>query len=360
MGLSSLAPLCARAHEFDYQALQLIWDPQSSVLRGQVITDPRRVAGEGAARASRLLALLRDNLRLEVDGRPCPLRFEPRELWVRAGATAGDVVMAYCSVAHAPSSLRVFAGTWLHGLQVTVQRVAADAAVLTDRTMVLGGSWSPRFDFGAARGAWSAPPVDARPRQPPALSGWALARNYLWHGVSHILDGGWDHVAFVAALVLGAGLSGVGAWIARLTAFTVAHSITLALGALGWVVLPRACVESLIALSIALMALLNLRTRRPVRARYALGLAFVFGLLHGQGFASVLIDAGLPVAGLVLALLAFNLGVELGQGVWASGFWLALRALPAARARQLIALCSWLLVGLGLYWTWERVLFALG
>jgi hypothetical protein len=143
----------------------------------------------------------------------------------------------------------------------------------------------------------------------------------------------------------------------RLSAFTVAHSITLALGAFGWVLLPRTVVEPLIALSIALLAIIQMfRTERSARSRYELLVPFLFGLLHGQGFASVLIDAGLPVSGLVLALLAFNVGVELGQAIWASVFWLGLRAVPAKVAPRVLWLCSLGLALLGLYWTWERTL----
>lgn len=364
------APHALRAHELDYQSLQLIWDPASACLRGQVITEPQRVAGEGAARATRLLAQIRANLRVEVDGNGCPLRLEVRELWVPAGATPGDVVMAYCSPGHVPARVRVFAGAWLHGLQVTLQRVAADGGVLSDRALVLGGSWSPVFDFWASRPGSGEPATQPRVRAADsgerAASRWELAGRYLGHGIGHILDGGWDHVAFVAALVVGvaggagAGSAGFTALLVRLTTFTVAHSITLALGALGWVVLPRPLIELSIAVSIAAMALLGVRTRRTrASGRAALALAFGFGLLHGQGFASVLIDAGLPVAGLVVALLAFNVGVELGQALWAGVFWLGLRALPEAHARARLVLCAWLLFGLGLYWTWERLLVVL-
>ena len=116
-----------------------------------------------------------------------------------------------------------------------------------------------------------------------------------------------------------------------------------------------------IALSIAVLALLQLLQRRrrdhSVRPRYDLAVPFAFGLLHGQGFASVLIESGLPVTGLVVALLAFNVGVELGQALWACGFWLALRSLrflPEKPAQRVLWLCSLGLIALGLYWTWER------
>jgi hypothetical protein len=96
------------------------------------------------------------------------------------------------------------------------------------------------------------------------------------------------------------------------------------------------------------------RTRAGFSATAADLVSFAFGLLHGQGFASVLIDAGLPLAGLLVALLAFNVGVELGQALWASLSWLGLRALPAKLAPRVVGLCALGLALLGLYWTWER------
>ena len=94
------------------------------------------------------------------------------------------------------------------------------------------------------------------------------------------------------------------------TAFTLAHSVTLSLAALGVVTLPSRLVESVIAASVVLAALNNLRGTIE-RRRWVL--AFVFGLIHGFGFASVLADLGLPQGALVLALVGFNVGVELGQ-----------------------------------------------
>lgn len=351
-----LLPLsAAHAHELDFQQLQLIWDASDNTLRGQVVTEPRQFTSRGEARAEEVLGFLRDNLDLEIDAVSCKLGFEVRELWVPAGATNGDVVMVHCALDHRPHTLRVFAGPQLHGLRVEVQRLLPDGEVFTDPTLVLAGSWSGVYDF---EGGWNSGPS----RAPAAASAdqlpsWALAWRYLRYGVDHILDEGWDHVAFVATLVVGATQLGFTGLIMRLSAFTVAHSITLALGAFGWVLLPRHVVEPLIALSIALLALMQMfRSERSARSRYELLVPFAFGLLHGQGFASVLIDAGLPVSGLVLALLAFNLGVELGQAIWASVFWLGLRALPAKLAPRALWVCSLGLAGLGLYWTWERVL----
>ena len=127
-------------------------------------------------------------------------------------------------------------------------------------------------------------------------------------GIEHILTG-YDHLLFLLALMLRGG--GIWSLLKIITAFTVAHSITLALAALDVVVLPGALVESVIALSIAYVALENLLPRYAASRRWAV--SFLFGLAHGFGFSSVLREIGLPKENLLLSLLNFNLGVEVGQ-----------------------------------------------
>jgi hypothetical protein len=114
---------------------------------------------------------------------------------------------------------------------------------------------------------------------------------------------------FLLALMLRGG--GLWSLLKIITAFTIAHSITLALAALDVIVLPSALVESVIALSIAYVALENLLPRYAVSRRWAV--SFIFGLAHGFGFSSVLREIGLPKENLLLSLLNFNLGVEAGQ-----------------------------------------------
>jgi HupE / UreJ protein len=156
-----------------------------------------------------------------------------------------------------------------------------------------------------------------------AASGWQQLLDYGREGVWHIWIG-FDHILFLLSLLLPA----VGLWAGRqwqpverfglafwdvlriVTAFTVAHSITLSLAALGLVSLPSRLVESCIAASVVLAALNNIR---PVFHQRRWMVAFAFGLIHGFGFASVLADLGLPQGALALALLGFNLGVEVGQ-----------------------------------------------
>lgn len=136
---------------------------------------------------------------------------------------------------------------------------------------------------------------------------------YLKLGVQHILTG-FDHLLFVLGLLLLVGVN----WriVKAVTAFTVAHSITLSLAALGIVRFPSAVIEALVALSIILVAVELLRSPdRPatLTRRHPWIIAFSFGLLHGLAFAGALADIGLPVRAVPMALLLFNLGVEIGQ-----------------------------------------------
>ncbi len=140
-----------------------------------------------------------------------------------------------------------------------------------------------------------------------------IAGSYFSLGVEHILSG-LDHLLFVLALVLI--VRGTGRLVATITAFTLAHSITLSLATFNLVSLPGPPVEASIALSIVFVAAEILRVQRggsSLTARAPWLVAFAFGLLHGFGFASALQESGLPTHAVPLALLCFNLGVEAGQ-----------------------------------------------
>ncbi len=181
---------------------------------------------------------------------------------------------------------------------------------------------------------------------------WA---DYILLGFEHIVPKGIDHILFVLGLFL---LSA--AWkplLWQVSAFTLAHTLTLALTIFGVISLSSAIVEPLIALSIAYVALENLFTRELHPWRPAL--VFVFGLLHGMGFASVLWELGLPADHAVSALIAFNIGVELGQLlVIAAAFTLVFRLLkrPALYRKAVVIPGSALIALTGLYWTWGRVM----
>ncbi|MFC5511637.1 HupE/UreJ family protein [Massilia jejuensis] len=181
-----------------------------------------------------------------------------------------------------------------------------------------------RLTHGAATSsAIFAPDARAQALQVAAPARWRQFADYVRHGVWHIWIG-FDHILFLVSLLLPAVLvRSSGQWQGRetlkasaidvlkiVTAFTLAHSLTLSLAALGALSLPSRLVESAIAASVVLAALNNLW---PLVHRWRALVAFVFGLIHGFGFASVLADLGLPQDALVVSLVGFNVGVELGQ-----------------------------------------------
>ncbi len=172
-------------------------------------------------------------------------------------------------------------------------------------------------------------------------------------GVEHIVPKGLDHILFVLGLFFSSLILGSLLW--QVTAFTLAHTITLAVAALGIVQVPGAIVEPVIALSIVWVAVENCMFKQTNKWRPFI--VFCFGLLHGLGFAAVLNEYGLPKGNLVPSLLAFNIGVELGQ----------LMVLFAAAAlvwlirnkswyRQRVQIPASLMIALvGLFWFVERV-----
>ena len=178
--------------------------------------------------------------------------------------------------------------------------------------------------------------------------------NYLYQGILHIIPKGLDHILFVLALFL---LSKSFKTLAyQVTVFTFAHTITLLLAGYGVVKVPADIVEPLIALSIALVALENLYHSQLKPWRVAI--IFAFGLLHGLGFASVLLDLGLPQQWTFLSLLSFNVGVEVGQLLVVSGAFLLVGWFNQSRwYRHAVVLpCSALIAVTGLFWTIERVM----
>ena len=180
-----------------------------------------------------------------------------------------------------------------------------------------------------------------------------IVRQYLVLGYTHILPKGLDHILFVIGIFL---LSPrFKTMLLQVTAFTVAHSITLGLSIYGIVSLPSRIVEPLIALSIAYVAIENLVTRelKPWR----LALVFMFGLLHGLGFAGVLRELGLPRDEFLTALLTFNLGVEGGQLTIIAAATVAVApVMKKGWYRQRVVIpASLLIAAVGLYWTVTRL-----
>jgi len=186
----------------------------------------------------------------------------------------------------------------------------------------------------------------------------AVLREYLGLGVVHILAG-WDHLAFIACLCL---LTRGRLLLTLVTAFTIGHSLSLALAFFEVVRIPVPPVEATIALSIAFMAREALRARsvdpesRRARLRY-MAVVGAFGLLHGLGFASVLEELQVAPAERLPGLIAFNLGVEVGQLLFVSVVLGAMWAAGRIRLERPVRLATLYGVGaLGCFWTIERVL----
>jgi hydrogenase/urease accessory protein HupE len=189
-------------------------------------------------------------------------------------------------------------------------------------------------------------------------SGGEIARAYGLLGIEHILSG-FDHLLFVLALLFLVGFNRRLVW--TITAFTVAHSVTLALSALGWLTLRSPPVEATIALSIMLVAGEALHGRQTLARRWPALVAFLFGLVHGLGFAGALQEIGLPENHLPVALLTFNGGVELGQLLvvaLAYGLYRTFARWPQLQLARVPALYS---IGvLAAYWSIERIVAILG
>lgn len=341
----------------------------------------------GSRAGGGIAPLLAEKVQLTRGGRPC----EPVSDPLPAAAPEGQVVYEWrvrCAGGGALVLTSTFlldeAPSHLHFARIETADGSVRERVLSDAapSWALGDPSAP--DGGAA----------------PDAAGTGFA-GYVALGIEHIATG-WDHLAFVLALLLLAASFGEVA--ALVTGFTVAHSVTLALAVLGVVRPEPAAVEALIGFSIALVAAENgwllggrgravpwtvtalllgmaglaaigignvpagalaglalfsrchfallVRSDRPARLRAAV--AFAFGLIHGFGFAGILAEMALPTDRLVPALLGFNLGVELGQLAIVALAWPALRAFAGLADgrphRALTEVTSAAICGLGLFW----------
>jgi hypothetical protein len=239
------------------------------------------------------------------------------------------------------------------------------AAILPEGTTSVTFGWDKRFGTlvlrhidvedgytGYLRSGEISPkiPVEGGAR----LNGVQTFISYIPIGFDHILPKGLDHILFVLGLFfLSIHLRPL-LW--QVTAFTLAHTVTLALGALGWVSVSPAIVEPLIAASITFVAIENVMT--PRLSKWRPFVIFGFGLLHGLGFASVLGEIGLPEDRFFPALIAFNVGVELGQLTVISlaflsvGLWFGHKSWYRAR---ISIPASLVIAAVGAYWFFERV-----
>ena len=263
--------------------------------------------GELRSRHDEIAAYAGARLALRGDGQPCTLQVGAQQVDTHTDGAYSVLPLRVACTAATPAALEV-GYTLFADLDPQHRGLLKLTTPTGTRTAVLGPQANPQsFALGAAG----------------AGSTWAQFVTFVREGVWHIWIG-FDHILFLLALLLPA----VGVWRARrwqpvdrlapagwdvlriVTAFTVAHSVTLSLATLGWVSLPSRLVESAIAASVVLAALNNVW---PLFQGRRWLVAFVFGLIHGFGFATVLADLGLPQDALVLALVGFNIGVELGQ-----------------------------------------------
>ena len=274
-------------------------------------------------------------LTLNVDGDAIPLQISSLDI-----PEIGDVELPRtsqlelrASVSGEPSTMQL---TWPDGYGSLLLRQIGPENPFTG--YIAGGETSPKILIagGEARGFFS------------------VFAQYIPVGFDHILPKGLDHILFVLGLFFFS--TALRPLLIQVTSFTLAHTVTLALGALGIVTIPGSIVEPIIAASIVYVAIENVFSKqmnpwRPV-------IIFIFGLLHGLGFASVLGEFGLPAGQFVAALIGFNVGVELGQltvialAFLAVGYWFGSKDWY----RQRIAIpASLIIAAVGAYWFVERV-----
>jgi hypothetical protein len=190
--------------------------------------------------------------------------------------------------------------------------------------------------------------------QPPGKGDWLIAiGRYLMVGFHHIIPEGLDHILFVLGLFLFS--ARMKPLLLQVSAFTVAHSITLGLALYGVVRLPSAVTEPLIAASIVFVAVENLFVKEVKPWRYAV--VFCFGLVHGLGFASAFASAGLQRQDFLIGLVGFNLGVECGQlavivGAFLLVGWFRHRSWYR---RAIVIPASSLIALVALFWTFQRI-----
>ncbi len=197
-------------------------------------------------------------------------------------------------------------------------------------------------------------------RVPKDASSWQIVQTYSWLGITHILLG-FDHLLFVFALLLI--VKNMRRLLWTVTAFTLAHSLTMAVSTLGIVHIPQAPVEAIIALSILFLAMEIMHEKQGkvgLTSLYPWLIAFIFGLLHGFGFAGALAEIGLPQQAITLALVFFNIGVELGQLMFVATVVLMVvilqRLTYPALLDKLQTAVVYMMGGVSAFWLIERTL----
>ena len=307
------------------------------------IDDARRVTVSVSADA-RALALKTEalggsqaaHLDLRLDGQPVALT---ASVTGDVPGRSGFVALEFTGLAPASSRRLTFRTIAIAGTYPLLVRHTRETELDgDDRYEWIGGSaWSRVYDLDALGEADGG-----------STLGGAVAL-----GFTHIVPKGLDHILFVLGLFLLS--SRARAIVAQVTAFTAAHSVTLALGAAGVVSMPAAIVEPLIALSIVYVGAENLRSTSLGRGRLAV--VFAFGLLHGLGFAEALSSLRLSSAGWLATLVGFNIGVELGQLAVIGTAAIALaraRVRPDAYRAWIVRPASLAIAAAGVVWMVER------
>ena len=289
-------------------------------------------AGREAGAAGRILAVVLEHSRLAFDGHAAVWKAE----WANPEPNARELDLRLSG--EIPSGSKALAWSNSLPLGTYLLTVSTEGEKEPARVWMEAGETSPPIALNAR----VLPPTRTQ-----------VAREYLALGFTHILPKGADHILFVLGIFLFSKR-----WkpvLAQVTAFTLAHTITLALTVYGVVSLRPAIVEPLIALSIVYVAVENVFASRLTASRLAL--VFGFGLVHGMGFAGVLSSLGLPRSRFITALLCFNGGVELGQlAVIACAFLivgLPFRREAWYRARVVVP-ASLAIAAVGLYWAISR------
>lgn len=310
--------------------------------------DGKVLWGEFRAREDEIGSAVLDRISIGDPGNRCALKSQPAGIDSRGGETY-LVIPFRGDCPSLGGSLEIG-----YGLMFDVDAQHRGLVSVTSG----GGTQSFVMTPGAASVS-----VDAR-----TAGAAALFVTFVWHGAHHIWIG-YDHILFIITLLLGAVVARqAGAWVPVeslrsalvaitkvVTAFTLAHSLTLGLAALDIMRLPVPLVESAIAATITLAAINNIV---PLVTRKLWLVAFVFGLVHGFGFANVLADLDLPRQGLVTALFAFNVGVELGQLaiVLAVLPLLVLASRQASYGRVALPVASLVIAAIGAMWFVERAM----
>jgi hydrogenase/urease accessory protein HupE len=352
-------PNCAGAHPAPFSALDLrLADGTISatlvlhvvdVAHDLAVADPDRLLESTRAEAALPLigALLTDRLRITGDGRllvpvwlaiePVPdrhavrIRFMLRNAPSPAGVSAATLPPAVLNIRAVLFPYDPSHQTFLNIYEDKVLKYQA----------ICGRDDGDRTYYaGTVRGAF------------------AVFRTFVPAGVHHILVGP-DHVLFLIGLLLLGG--GFGPLVRIVTAFTIGHSLTLSLAALGVFTPSGRIVEPIIALSIVFVGVDNLLMRRSQGRDVRLWIALIFGLVHGFGFASVLRTFGLPREALAQALFSFNLGVEIGQVlivITIVGLLAAVHRRDRTLGHRLATAGSIAVIAAGAYWFIERVFFS--